>query len=129
MEEDDDDDGDDGDGDEEEEDDIPWDELARDDEGSSSQSSMSAQVPPALRPPRRSRVDACMEATDADRDTLLGAAVQVGVPNSNVPKRWSWGEGGRPRSAHAWWRLGESRISFVLSCLANCTPTVLGPLL
>jgi hypothetical protein len=46
---------DDDDVDEEEEDDIPWDELAHDDEGSSSQLSASAQVPRALHPPRRGR--------------------------------------------------------------------------
>jgi hypothetical protein len=41
--------------DEEEEDDIPWDELARDDEGSSMLPSASAQVPPGLCLPRCSR--------------------------------------------------------------------------
>jgi hypothetical protein len=59
---------------EEEQDDISWDELARDDEGSSSQLSASAQAPPGPTPtPAQLGEDARTEATDANSDTPSGA--------------------------------------------------------
>jgi hypothetical protein len=55
--------------------------MACDDEGSFSQPSASAQVPPSPTPALMLQVeDAHTEAIDADRDTPLGAPVQVGCP-------------------------------------------------
>jgi hypothetical protein len=63
----------------EEEDDIPWDELARNDEGSSTLPSASAQNPPGPMPaPTQQWEDARTEAMNVDRDTPLGAPCRWG---------------------------------------------------
>jgi hypothetical protein len=91
----DDDDDDDNDVDEDdEEDDIPWNEVARDDEGSSSQPLTLAHVPPSPTPtPTLQGEDAHAKATDVGCDTHRLVLCRWGVPNDSVLKRWSWGRG------------------------------------
>jgi hypothetical protein len=72
---------------EEEEDDIPWDELARDDEGSSSQPSMSAQVSP--------KPYACLDAAGG------GCAHRGGGCGSRHPAGGSRAGGERQRAEEA----------------------------
>jgi hypothetical protein len=121
---------DDDDDEEEEGDDIPWDELAHDDEGSSSQPTALAQVPPDPTPTlAQEGADVRIEATRADCHTPVGAPAQVESSNGSAPEMRSWGWGVQPRSTLAWWRPGESRISLsfhIWRFSDNCAPTSLG---
>jgi hypothetical protein len=90
-----DDDDDDDDVVEEEEDDIPWDDLARDHKGSSSQPSMLARVPPSpTLASTQQGEDARTEVMDAGRDTLLGAPMQAGGPKQQRVEEAELGSGG-----------------------------------
>jgi hypothetical protein len=80
----------------------PWDELARNNEGSSSQPSTSWQVPPSPTPaPMPQGEDARMEVMDAGRNTPLRAPLQAGGPKRQRAEEAELGSGGptpkRPR--------------------------------
>jgi hypothetical protein len=130
-----DDDGDDDgiDEEEEEDDDIPWDELARDVQGSSLQPSTSTQVLPS--PTLTSTLqgeDAGTEAMNMEQDTLLGAPSQVGGTKRQHAEEVELGSGGPTLKRPYMVASCESTITLSLHAWgfsANGMLTALGPLL